>query len=112
MAKSKKSFLPTKSDPRVVEWLWANEQFQDKYPALFELLAAGLYEGSVRKGATVTLFCVDGRLKACVADRHTEQALWVTLEPFEDVLAEVELAVSNADAEWKATKKNGHAVPF
>jgi len=112
MAKGKKTFLPSRSSPATVEWLWANKQFQERYPALFELLAAGLYEGEPRKGATVTLFCVDGRLKACIADRHTEQALWVTLEPFDDVLAEVELAVSKAEAEWKSTHKNGAKPVF
>lgn len=112
MAKAKKSFLPQRSQPSTLEWLWANKDFQDRYPALYELLAAGLYDGEPRKGATVTLFCVDGRLKACVADRHTEQALWITLEPFEDVLAEIELAVAKADQEWKATHKNGAKPVF
>jgi hypothetical protein len=107
MAKAKRSFLPTKSSPRTVEWLWANTSFQDKYPAVYELLASGLAEGEVRKGATITLFCVDGRLKACIADRHTENALWITLEPFEDVLGEIEVAVAKADAEWKSTHKGG-----
>jgi len=107
MAKAKVSFLPQRSQPSTVEWLWANKDFQDRYPALYELLAAGLYEGQPRKGATVTLFCVDGRLKACIADRHTEQALWVTLEALTDVLAEVEAGVSSASQEWKSTHKNG-----
>lgn len=112
MSKSKKSFLPTRSQPSTVEWLWRNTSFQERYPALYELLAAGLYEGKERKGATVTLFCSDGRLKACIADRETEQALWLTLEPFEDVLAEVELCVSKSDAEWKAKEKSATKAVF
>lgn len=112
MAKSRKSFLPVKSEPKTLQWLWANPAFEEKYPALFELLAAGLYEGEPRRGATVTLFCVDGRLKASVADRHTGMALWVTLEPFEDILAEIELAVASPSAEWKATNKNSEKTPF
>jgi hypothetical protein len=101
-----------KSSPKTVEWLWANKDFQAKYPAVFELLSAGLVEDDVRKGATITLFCSDGRLKACVVDRQTDQALWLTLEPFEDVLAEVELSVSKADAEWKARAKHANGAIF
>jgi hypothetical protein len=105
MGKARKSFLPERSSPTTVEWLWHNTDFQKRYPAVYELLAAGIWEGEPRKGATVTLFCVDGRLKACVADRNTEQALWITLEAAGDCLDEIEAAVAAANAEWKATNK-------
>ena len=112
MATTKRSFLPVKSEPKTLQWLWSNHEFEEKYPALFELLAAGLYEGEPRKGATVTLFCVDGRLKACVSDRHSGMALWLTLEPFSDVLAEIELGVSQHSAEWKQLKGNAEKPVF
>jgi hypothetical protein len=112
MAKQRRSYLPDRSSPKTVAWLWANDDFQERYPALFELLAAGLFEGEPRKGATVTLFCVDGRLKACIADRHTDQALWVTLEAATDCIAEIEMAVQTASDEWKSTKKNGPKPVF
>jgi hypothetical protein len=112
MAKVKTSFLPTKQAPKTLPWLWANDDFEKKYPALYELLAAGLYEGEPRKGATVTLFVGDGRLKASVADRHTGNALWLTLEPFADVLAEIELAITSGKEAWKATSKNGATPVF
>jgi len=105
MAKAKPSFLPKRESGKTVEWLWCNDGFQTKYPALYELLAVGLYEGEPRKGATITLFCGDGRLKACVADRETGQALWLALEPFEDVLAELELLVAAGTQQWRALRK-------
>jgi len=105
MAKAKPSFLPSRETGKTIEWLWCNSRFLEKYPALYELLAAGMYEGQPRKGATVTLFCSDGRLKACVADRETGQAIWLALEPFEDILAEIELVVAAGTTEWRGLKK-------
>lgn len=111
MAKGKRSFLPTKSDPKTVEWLWANDDFQERFPAVYELLARGMYEGQPRKGATVTLFCVDGRLKCCVSDRESGQGLWITLEAAGDCLEEIERAVAQEAAEWRPMKKgNGNPV--
>jgi len=112
MAKQRKTFIPAQKAKTTLEWMWANRAFENKYPALYELLACGLWDGEPRKGATLTLFVSDGRLKACLADRHTYQALWVTLEPFEDILAEVELAAASDKAEWKPTGKNGEKPVF
>lgn len=105
MAKARKTFLPSQVAPKTLEWLWANDAFEARYPALYELLAAGILEGDPRVGATVTLFVSDGRLKASVVDRQTDQALWLTLEPFDDVLAEIELAVTSGKEAWKSTRK-------
>lgn len=105
MAQSRPSFLPKKDAGKAVEWLWCNDGFMAKYPALYELLAVGMYEGEPRKGATITLFCGDGRLKACIADRETAQGIWLALEPFEDVLAELELAIASGKVEWRGLKK-------
>jgi hypothetical protein len=108
MGKTKRSFLPSAGVSQTVEWLWACEKFQAKYPALYELLAAGLYEGEARKGATLTIFALDGRLKASISDRQTRQCMWLTLEPFEDVLAEIELAVASGKESWRPAGRNGH----
>lgn len=113
MAKAKPTFLPSRESGKTIEWLWCNEAFVAKYPALYELLAAGMFEGEPRKGATITLFCGDGRLKACIADRETGQGVWLALEPFEDILAELELAVAGGTVEWRSLKKGGDVkAPF
>jgi len=113
MAKARKSHLPERHVPKTVEWLWANEGFEQRYPILFELLAAGLYEGEPRVGATLTLFVSDGRLKVSLSDRHTEQVLYLTLEPFDDILAEVEVLLAKGGDAWKSTHKNGSVkAPF
>jgi len=112
MSKAKKSYLPEKSAAKTVPWLWANDKFEEKYPALYELLAAGLYEGEPRKPATLTLYVLDGRLKAVLSDKHTGQALWLTLEPFDDVLAEVELRLTDGKEAWKAGDRKSNNPVF
>jgi hypothetical protein len=102
MAKAKVSALPSKAGPKVVPWLWANDAWQEAYPALYELLAAGLYEGEQRKPATLSIFVSEGRLKACVRDRHTKQALWLTLEGNIDLIREIEDAITSSAGEWRA----------
>lgn len=107
MAKQARSFLPAKAGPKVVPWLWANDEWHERYPALYELLAAGLYEGDARKPATLTLFVSEGRLKGCIRDRHTKQSLWLTLEGNIDILVEIEAAITNGSGEWRAFKGSG-----
>jgi len=111
MAKSKPSYIPAKADAKPLEWLWCNDQFLAKYPALFELLSSGMYEGEPRKGATITLFASEGRLKACVTDRQTDQSMYLSLEPYEDILAEIELLVAAGTHVWRSNRKNGHEKP-
>lgn len=106
MAKTNgKSYLPAKSGPRVVPWLWINDQWHEKLPAIFELLAAGIYEGEERKPATITFFVSEGRLKCCIRDRQTRQNAWMTLEAEGDIFAEVEALIVAGKAEWRSDKK-------
>jgi len=112
MAKAKRSFLPEKHVPKTVQWLWANEAFEERYPALYELLASGVFEGETRRGATLTLFVSDGRLKASITDRQTEQVVYVVLEPLDDVLAEVEAHLVSSGVIWTSTRKNGAKPVF
>lgn len=105
MAKQPKSFLPSKAGQKVLPWLWANDAWQEAYPALYELLSAGIVEGEERKPATLTVFVSEGRLKACLRDRHTRQSLWLTLEGDINVLVEVEKAIVDHSGEWRADKR-------
>jgi len=111
MAKSSKSFLPTPAGPKVVPWLWANDEWQESFPALYELLAAGLYQGEPRKPATLSLFISEGRLKACIRDRQTHQALWLTLEGSIDILREIEALIVSGGGEWRSFKNGSGADP-
>jgi len=105
MAKQPKSFLPAKASPKVTPWLWANDAWQDAFPAVFELLAAGIYEGEPRKPATLTIFVSEGRLKCCIRDRQSRQNCWMTLEGEINVLQEIERLLVAEKADWRPDKK-------
>jgi len=114
MAKKTKSFLPAPKLPEQLEWLWENETWRERFPALHELLAAGLFEGEPRKPATLTFFVSEGRLKAAIADRQTGLTMFLTLEVKGCVIDEVEAAVAAGKGEWRDSRKNGDksAAPF
>lgn len=113
MGKQKSSYLPPKAGPRNVTWLWSNEEWFAKFPALYELLASGIYEGDPRKPASLSLFVSEGRLKAVVRDRHTRQALWLTLEGNTDVISEIEALIVSGGGEWRPFKEGqDDKVPF
>jgi len=102
MGKQKGSYLPAKQGDRNVTWLWASDDWYAKFPALYELLASGIYEGDPRKPASLSLFVSEGRLKAVIRDRHTRQALWLTLEGSLDPIAEIEALIVAGGGEWRA----------
>lgn len=112
MAKQPRSFLPAKAGPKVVPWLWANDEWHERLPALYELLSAGIYEGEERKPASLSLFVAEGRLKACIRDRQTRQALWLTLEGKMDVLSEIEALLQSGGGEWRSFEKDPVKAPF
>jgi hypothetical protein len=107
MAKQATSYLPSKSGPKIVPWLWSNDKWFETYPALYQLLAAGIDEGDERKPATLTIFVSEGRLKATVHDRHTRQRLWLTLEGDIDLLREIEALIVSKGGEWRPDKAKG-----
>lgn len=99
-----RSYLPKKNDPALLLWHFEDPDFSAAFPALGQLLAAAQADGSPREGATLTLFSGEGRLKAVLTDKHTTQALWMTLQPGADVLGQVEAAIVSGKGEWKPSK--------
>lgn len=106
MAKAKKSVLPSREPAETLTWLWAEAQFQARYPAIYEFLAAGIYEGDPRKGGSISLFVGSGRLKVCFLDKHTQQAFYGVLEPKSDILQELEELLSGEHEPWIPVGKN------
>jgi len=114
MSKERKSFLPQPKDAKNAEWLWKNDGFQKLYPALFELLACGIWEGGPRRTATLTFFVGEGRLKASLCDRQTGLTLFMTLEANQEPFSEVERLLEDGAGEWREPPKKGEAktAPF
>jgi len=99
-------FLPRKRDhERLGEWHWKDEEFELEYPAIYALLAAARMDGKWRVGASVTIFCDGGELKAVVSDRQTDQSLFLTLDAGKPVWEQLEGFVRNHPEDWRAKRE-------
>lgn len=112
MPKSERSCLPTGEPEEALEWLWTNNNFRDNYPAVYELLAKGTWHGEPRKGGTLTLFIVGGRLKVCFADRHTSHAFYAIVDASGDLWGELEGILAGEHEPWQPAGSKGVKAPF
>lgn len=112
MENNSRTCLPTGEPAEPVDWLWVNNEFRDRYPAVYELLAKGTWHGEPRKGGTVTLFIVGGRLKACFADRHTSHAFYAQLNASHDLWGELEGILAGEHEPWQPGAVKGGKPPF
>lgn len=97
--------LPRKKSLDELVCHWEDDgTFCQRYPALYQLLSCAKDGQKFRPGARLTFFCDTGRLKASIWDEHTQQAWYCTLEPGEDVLAEIEAMLQAGKGEWRAKR--------
>jgi hypothetical protein len=80
--------------------------FAVAFPALYQLLthardAAGQY----RAGASLSIFCDGGKLKASIYDRATSMVWFHTLTSSERMIEAIEEALVAGKGEWRAKKK-------
>lgn len=105
-----RSFLPSK-ESELPDTLWSNDQFEASYPALFEFLAAGIWEGEARKGGSISLFVTQRALKVCFLDKQTQQAFYALVEPTTDLLGHLEGILAGEHEPWAPVKgHNGKPV--
>ena len=80
--------------------------FEARWPALFEYLTLSSWEdGSPRQTASLSVFCEDGRFKACLNDREGDRMFFVSSAVFEDLLGEVEESCFTGNADWRAMRR-------
>jgi hypothetical protein len=75
-----------------------------KVPVLFAFLAQRVVGESRRLLGKVTIFCDDGRLKACVKDSQNHAVLFVTLDSLEDAWECLDAALASPGADWRRTR--------
>jgi len=107
MAKDQ-SYLPKRPDQKApTTHHWKDTAFAKDYPAVFSLLALAFIDGEDRKGATITLFADEGRLKFAIHDRHTEQSLFGTLDGPQDLWQSLEGYVLAHPDDWREKRDAG-----
>lgn len=78
---------------------------KEKYEALLEMMTETRYEdGTERKTSTITLFCDQDGLKACLSDRDANRTAWATAESFAALLATLERGIREDRLEWRTAR--------
>lgn len=100
------TYLPRQTDDADGLLHYEDGQMATDYPALYQLLAHKRdAAGKKRPGARLSLFCDDGKLKACVWDEHTDQSWFMTLESFQGALEAVEATLARSGGEWRRKRR-------
>lgn len=82
-----------------------DEQMQAEYPALWEHLTSTRYDdGKPRKTMSMTLFCEEGKMKACLTDRDSSYVAFVSGDGLFDLLRVVEEALATGNVEWRKSR--------
>lgn len=111
MSKSR-SVLPSARDAKVPSHHWRDEEFEKRFPSLFEFLALGIVDEEPRKGGSINLFCASGRLKVNFFDKHTQMHFFTDLKGVDPLLMELEAILSGDHEGWQSAKKDVGKVPF
>lgn len=111
LVKGQTSFLPGAKGRTPIDAHWNHAEFQETYPAVYQLLAMATDEdGSPREGASLILFAESDRLKGCLVDKHTGNRTFFVLDGMQPIFAQIEAALQNG-VEWKAKKDAFGATP-
>lgn len=82
----------------------APDEVGSLYPLLAEHLTCRFYEGdppTPRETSTLLIFAQEGVFKACLRDRATKRALWVSCPLWSELLAVLEAGLSDEHAVWR-----------
>lgn len=82
-----------------------DENFQGRFPGLFELLATTHYEGSKRKLAKLILYYDSGKAAVCVSDAHTGRVAFHLDEGLEEALEGLERRLQAGKVDWRKSRK-------
>jgi len=105
------SLLPSAASKTKVKYHFVDDDFQEKYARVFQLIAAAHDdEGNPREGASLIIFAESARLKACLVDKHTGMRSFYVLDANESVWEQIERALE-LGADWREKKGTNGAFP-
>lgn len=77
-------------------------KFSKAYPALYEYMTAFEYpDGTTRRVSSVTLFCEDCQLKACLSEKESATVLFACGKTLDGVLSALEGLLTAPDTPWR-----------
>lgn len=80
-------------------------QWSSRWPTVLEFLEAVAWEdGSRRVPGSLTLFCEDGSLKACLSDKDSNRVAFVSARGPEACLDAAEAGLAGGGLDWRLSK--------
>lgn len=80
--------------------------FKARWPTVWRYMSDRAWEDGTDRQLATLLFVVDpDGLKGCLNDRSTGASLWVTGTDFNNVLDEMEAAVTSDAPRWRANRR-------
>jgi hypothetical protein len=76
------------------------------FPHVRDFLCVPVWDdGSPRQVGSITLFCDEGRMKACANDKDAQLMCFVSGESLEAVFASLEAVLASGGGDWRAMKQ-------
>jgi hypothetical protein len=76
------------------------------FPHVRDFLCVPVWDdGSPRQVGSITLFCDEGRMKACANDKDAMLMCFVSGESLESVFAALEAVLASGGGDWRAMKQ-------
>lgn len=77
-------------------------KFGEAHPALWEYLTCGQWpDGTPRERATLLVLYEDGLLKACLNDKASLRAVWISCDEWPALLKSLDRALQDGTAAWR-----------
>jgi len=81
---------------------FSDPAFQKDHPALYEYMTAGQWpDGTARKTSSITLFCEDCQVKACITEKNDGTVLFSAGKTVKAALMALEGLLSSAEPPWR-----------
>lgn len=79
----------------------SDPDFRKDFPTLHAFLTLQGYGGKQRKAGSLSLFCQDGKFKACVSDNDAGNRAFVSGDTFQSLLGAIERGLSGGGLDWR-----------
>lgn len=92
---------------------WADPVDQRDTPNIYAFLHDRKYDnGKPRMTGAMSIFTLNGVLKACINDRENNRTCFVEAASFGELIAKVEVAICDDGIEWKYSTKQEKTPPY
>lgn len=88
------------------EFAFDDEEFSQRWPGIFEILARQYYQGKERAVGRLILYSEPEKATLVLCDRETGQVAFYAASTFVAALEGLEKALQNGGADWRKDKRS------